>query len=228
MSKILDVVKTFGDEGVTAPEIATLAGFPVATVYNHEHLCKSNNIDIVRDEGKRVRRFVYNPEKKSVFRNAEGYTDKTAGEAISGKHESCKVRVGGVYSYKYLIIKAFSDMVVYLEALPLDKKPEFYNDMCVKFELGGETYYTNPHRIWSIPTDKINLSNMQRIDLSIFREISGLAGMSVVEVEKEVEKVVIQEKIVEKRVEDAEYKLAVQEAKIWKEAFYVANGKSVE
>lgn len=223
IKKVVEAIESFGDEGISVKDVSELIGVSTQTIYNMQTELAENGIDC-RNE-KHGRRFYYRPKMKEIFKNAEGYTDKTAGEAISGKKVMNEFKVGGIYNNKFLVLKAFSDTLVYLDTAPYKTKSEFCNDLCVRFDIDGEEYFVNPHRVWSVACNKVDKSTLKTIDLALFRQISGLAGMSVVEIEKEVEKVVIQEKIVEVPVKDVEYKLLEQKAEIWEKAFYAVTGK---
>ena len=220
----IEVIKSFGTEGITVKDVAELVNVSPQTIYNMQANLELNGIEC-RPE-KTGRRFIYKPMVKEIFRNAEGYTDKTAGEAIAGKKAVNDFKVGGIYEGKYLILKVFSDTLVYLQVLSYREKNEFCNDICVRFDINGEEQFVNPHRVWSILRSKVDMNDLYVIDMSLYRQIAGLAGMSVTEVEKNVEKVVIQEKIVEVPVKDFEYKLLEQRAELWEKAFYAVTGAS--
>lgn len=223
VKKIVEAIESFGDDGITVKDVSELVGVSTQTIYNLQTELEDHGVDCRKE--KYGRRFYYNPKMKEIFKNAEGYTDKTAGEAISGKKVISDFKVGGIYDSKYLVLKVFSDTLVYLDATSYKEKGEYCNDICVRFDLDGEERFVNPHRIWTVSCRNVNKDSLQTIDMALFRQISGLAGMNVVEVEKEVEKVVIQEKIVEVPVKDVEYKLLEQKAEIWEKAFYAVTGK---
>ena len=226
MEKITDVVKTFGEDGVTIAEISELTGIPYKSITNYRGLFEAYYIREVNHRSI-PRRWVYKPPmKKEIFQNAEGYSDPTVGGAIMGTDGMDDFKIGGIYEKRYLILKAFHDALVYLEVCPMETKSEFYTDICVKIEIDGEEYFVNPHRVWSTLPYKVNKTGCIKPDFNVFRKIASLCGMNVVEVEKEVEKTVYQDKIIEKRVEDDEYKelkheneMLSQKAEIWEKAF---------
>lgn len=223
VKKVVEVVKAFGSDGATVKEISELADLSIQTVYNVQPIIGDYDIICVND--KKGRRYVYKENKKDAYKNSEGYMDKTAGDAIIGKKEMTEFKVGRIYENRYLVLKAFSDTIVYLEVIDMAEHPEFLNDICVRFDFGGKECFVNPHRVWSIGTYKVDVTCGKTFDMGLFRQIAGLCGMNVTEVEKEVEKVVIEEKIVEKPVESTEVQLLRQRAEIWEKAFYAVTGK---
>lgn len=235
MGKIVETIKEYGEEGITISEISVLTGFPPSVMYNRANQFESHGI-VKRENAEGKRCYVYEgstgkPEGKdekkndNVMKNAEGYTDRTAGEAIMGKRMN-DFFVGGIYEGRYLVLKVFYDTLVYLDIGKVAEKREFITDTCVRFNLNGEECFVNPHRVWSVYTRKVDKTTLQSIDNALFKQIASLAGMNVTEVEKEVEKVVYKDKIVEKVIESDEVKamkmeleFAKKEASIWEKAF---------
>ena len=134
-------------------------------------------------------------------------------------------KVGGIYENKYLVLKVFSDTLVYISVEPYQTKSGFCSDTCVRFVLDDQEVFVNPHRIWSVSVNKVNKSDRKTIDMGLYRQIVGLAGMSVVEVEVPVVKEIVQEVVKEVPVKDVEFKLMEQRAQIWEKAFSMVTSK---
>ena len=236
MAEVVKVVKEYGGEGLSVQEIADLLSISRWTLYKYMDSFEDHDIVPVwqtSDQGRAVKRYVYKP--KSAFKNAEGYTDMTAGQAIKNAEESTKKPVkiipGAIYGRKWLVLKSFSDMVVYLDCTPLSEAPEYFTPMCVSFYIGYEEYYVNPHSIWSTPPRKIDISEKTVIDMAKWREIVGKAGMNIVEVPVEVpaeapEGTEKAPETVAKPEVDLEAALLKQKAEIYENILFAMIGKN--
>lgn len=221
--KAVEAIKTFGEEGMSVKDVAELVNVSTTTIYNMQ--ADLNQNDIVWRNEKNGRRFYYKPNMKEAYKNSEGYTDKTVGDVLTGKKVVDDFKVGGIYENKYLVLKVFSDTLVYISVEPYQTKSGFCSDTCVRFDLDGQEVFVNPHRIWSVSVNKVNKSDRKTIDMGLYRQIVGLAGMSVVEVEVPVVKEIVQEVVKEVPVKDVEFKLMEQKAEIYEKCFYAVTGK---
>lgn len=218
VDKIVETIKSFGDEGVTSEEIVELVPEVVSRknfINNYCYRYLNNRADLwIKKEAHGMNRWFY--KDPNFNKNSEGYSDPTASAAIKSaenKHEEKTPIFAGDFlpgstiwvnqndrTQLFLIFKSFPDAFVgWYVGMDLSLKEELPS--YVTWISDGHVFTVFSHRLTSVKRSPAypysTAGRLYRCPMNAFREAISKFGGNVVEIPVEVEV----EKVVERVVE---------------------------